>query len=99
MPTPLRYIFILFLTSLLHLTTFSAFGQVSVSGGTGGNTLCSGGGYITLSDIVIAETGANNNDINLPTLSLQTLNLTLSNAAFEFEPNVGSFYFTGTGSA
>ncbi|RAV97989.1 PKD-like domain-containing protein [Pseudochryseolinea flava] len=74
-----------------------ASAQVSVSGGTGGSTLCAGGGYVSLTPIVISETA--NGDISMGTLALETLNLTLSNAAYEFEPNVGSVSFTGTGAA
>src|ERR1700750_2609520 len=98
MRTPLRYTLLFFLTCFVHLFALTAaYSQVSVSGGTGGNTLCAGGGFVTLAPIVISETS--NGDVDLPTATVETLSLTLSDTAFEFEPNVGSFSFTGVGSA
>src|SRR5690606_10603723 len=88
---PLLIVFVIFFLSL------PAIGQVSITGGSGGALLCANGGYTSLSPIVITET--NNGDFNIRTFVIDTLNLSFSVAGFEFEPNVGSVSFSGTGSA
>ncbi|HYF70001.1 MAG TPA: immunoglobulin domain-containing protein, partial [Ohtaekwangia sp.] len=80
----------------LFIFSLPALAQVSITGGTGGQTLCAGGGYIQLSPIIITETHPA--DFNIRTLAIDTLNLGFSTAGFEFEPNVGSVSFAGTGS-
>ena len=87
----------IFIALIVFIGALSAFGQVNVTGGTGGNALCVGAGYTTLDPIVFTETL--NGDISISNGGAPMyFYLDRSDPNFEFNPGVGSVSFTGGGS-